>query len=188
LRKHPTFPELAFQHLTSHQLRPSEEYGPSRGRWEKRAPLDKIHYELLKNTACDQRLLDEAYGHWVKIAKHVNSKKQLKQLFCNAENWRKEVKNYDEIRKGVEGTEEEWDEFSKKWMVKGMAAMNKAEKEGKEWLGFLNEECYAWQKWGLEFNVLDFRHPDQINCPHMDVDAFLGPYDREDDLDSEDSD
>jgi hypothetical protein len=41
---------------------------------------------------------------------------------------------------------------------------------------------------GLEFNVLDFRHPDQINCAYMDVDAFLGPYDREDDLDSEDSD
>jgi hypothetical protein len=167
--------------LTSRQLRPPLDYGPHKEKWEKRAPLGKCHYELLKKTACDQTLLDEAYSRRVQIAKHKNSNPQLNQLLRNAENWMQEVRNYEDLRKASEGTEEEQDEFRREWMKKGLRAINKAKENGKVWKGFLEEDCYKYQHWGLEFNVLDFRHEGQINDPYTDVDALLGSHDSEED-------
>lgn len=183
-RKHPTFPELACKHLTTRQLLPSVDYGPNIEKWEKRAPLGKRHYALLKKTACDQTLLDKAYDHWVEMAKHQNSRRQLKQLLSNAENWMQAVRNYEDLRKACEGTEEEKDKFHREWMKKGLRKITKAESKGKSWRGFVDDDCYDWHKLGLEFNVLDFRHESQINYPHTDVDALLGPRDIDSDSDS----
>jgi hypothetical protein len=184
-RKNPTFPELAFRFLAPGRL-PKElhrTYDVAGGteKWEKRAPIGKHHYNLLKKTECDAALLERSYGKWVEMAKHRNSNPQLNQLFRNALNFVKEKKNHEDIRRGYEGTDEEKEKFKKDWMKKGMSAIRKT-RAGEKWGGFQSEDCYKYQKLGLigVCDYLDYRHPAQIDTRDVDlVDVLLGPRDRD---------
>jgi hypothetical protein len=178
-RPNPTFPELAYRFLTNYQLQHlSDTKIIERSEWEKRAPLGKAHYDLLKTIdGCNRRQLDQAYKRWIRMAKHRDSKRQLHQLLRNAENWRQKVRNYEALSKGLSGTEAEKDEFWNDWMKEGLRQLNKSILAGKSWVGFLGAECYQWHRWGIDsWNLLDFRHEGQIKEPNMDVDQLLGPY------------
>jgi hypothetical protein len=150
-------------------------------KWEKRAPIGKYHYKLLKRTRCDAVLLERVYGKWVEMAKHRNSTPQLNQLFQNALNFVNEKKNHEDIQRGYEGTDVEKEKFRKDWMKKGMSAIRKARAKGERWEGFQSEDCYKYQKLGLigVCHYLDYRHPAQIHEPDMDIDVLLGPRDRD---------
>jgi hypothetical protein len=150
-------------------------------KWENRAPIGKHHYELLKKTKCDAALLERAYDKWVEMAKHRNSTPQLNQLFQNALNFVNEKKNHEDIQRGYEGTDVEKKKFSEDWMKKGMIAIKKARAKHETWEGFRSEDCYKYQKLGLigVCSYLDYRHPAQINEPDTDIDALLGPRDRD---------
>jgi hypothetical protein len=180
-RPNPTFPELACRFLTRRRL-PDKlcktyDVTSNSENWEKRAPIGKQHYELLKKTACDPVLLDRAYDKWVEMAKHKNSNAQLNQLLQNALNWLDEKKNHEDLRRGSLGTDMEKEKFWADWMKKGMSAIRK----DKRWKGFASEDCYEYQKLGLLGVVpyLDYRDVAQINEPDVDIDALLGPRDRD---------
>lgn len=71
------------------------------------------------------------------------------------------------------------EKFFENWMKKDMSAIRDATVKDRMWKDFANEDCYMYQKWDLEICLLDFCDAVQIENPHINIDALLGPRDRD---------
>ena len=149
-RKNATFPELVFHFLgTEDANTPDNAPTP-----EERSPLYGIlgrrHHELLKHVKkCGKTRLKRAWDEWVRIGQYKNGDGQRKQLWANASSWMGRRKLYLELEKGVNGTEEEEEEFDLKWKKAG----NKEVTEKRDWSQFEDFEII------YEPDYLDIRDP-----------------------------
>lgn len=113
-----SLPESQWIYLVEFKQTPQRTHRPP---FKKEEELGESHYQLLLLLPdCDKGLIEKAYKNWKKLEKYENGKEcqqsLLNRVAAYAVNWNIS----EEIRIGLNGTEDEQAKFKDKWIGKGL--------------------------------------------------------------------